>query len=123
MNNTDGCEVGLDPPSGPVGPGIPCSPFGPVGPGIPCGPMSPFSPFGPGIPCGPIFPSTPCSPLGILKFKITSSFVPTFSTLAFSNESIVSVMPTSILVGPGRPLSPLGPISPLSPFGPVGPLI
>ena len=97
----------------------PWSPFSPL---IPCGPMSPFSPFGPGIPCGPIFPSIPCFPLGILKFKITSSLVPTFSTLASSKGSTVSIIPTSILDGPGIPLSPCKPVSPFSPFGPVGPI-
>ena len=69
------------------GPGSPLSPFSP------CGPISPFSPFGPINPCGPIFPSTPCSPFGILKFKTTSSLVPTFSTIAFSYGSTVSTLP------------------------------
>ena len=52
-----------------------------------------------------------------------SSFVPTFSTLAFSEGSTVSVIPTSMLAGPANPLSPCGPIKPCSPFGPVGPCI
>ena len=62
----------------------PCSPLSPFSPISPFGPVSPLSPFGPVSPLSPLGPVSPLSPFGILKFKIASFFVPTFSTLASS---------------------------------------
>ena len=59
------------------------------------------------IPCGPV---GPIFPLGILKFKITFSFVPEFTTLALVSGSVVVVVPIVIVVGPWGPVGPVGPI-------------
>ena len=68
-----------------------------------CGPIGPWSPFSPDI------------PLGILKFNMTSLFVPTFVTMVFVFGSPVSVIPIS-------PLSPFWPIATSSPFIPCWPI-
>lgn len=78
-----------------------------------CGPIGTWSPFSPDV------------PLGILKFNMTSLFVPTFVTMISISGATVSVIPIS-------PLSPFGPIAtsspfipcwPISPLGPIGPWI
>ena len=85
-------------------------------------PISPDNPLGPCGPGGPILPSTPGLPLGILKFNTTSLLVPTFVTKDSVSGSPVSVIPTSIVVGPFSPLGPVGPVAPVDPVGPISPV-
>ena len=64
------------------------------------------------LPITILSPSIPFCLFGIVKFKITFLFVPTFLTDASVFGSPVSVVPISIVVGPFSPLGPVGPVGP-----------